>query len=382
MNTSDPAFLTAWLQELMASMNNWYGAENWDPERFGPYQSSFKHSVVSKFNELFSGKIAMVPVGYAQINGVSGIGDSLKGLTSLYGLLADDYSKQTLVKVLTYRVMGYQKVKLPHNTSSYWSQRQAVRSLIKGKDNIKVTFPKLTLNHLALEKIGYPIELYFAPSGVMATFVLKQYEYRKTKPEIKAEPGDYVIDGGGCWGDTALYFAHTVGKEGKVFTFEFASDSLEVFNRNLELNPVLSERIQLVQRALWNKSEEVIEYSPNGPGTSLAMKPQNKTQQDSAQATTISIDDFVRERNLPRVDFVKMDIEGAELNALKGAEETIRSFRPKLAISIYHRDTDFVDIPEYLNRLDLGYEFYLDHFTIYGEETILFAYPGGTATAH
>src|SRR5437867_10306597 len=97
MNTGDPAFLIAWMQELMASTNNWYGGENWDPERFGPYQSSFKHSVVSKFNELFSGKIAMVPMGYEQIKNVSRISDLLEGLTSLYGLLADDYSKQTLV---------------------------------------------------------------------------------------------------------------------------------------------------------------------------------------------------------------------------------------------------------------------------------------------
>jgi hypothetical protein len=76
---------------------------------------------------------------------------------------------------------------------------------------------------------------------------------------------------------------------------------------------------------------------------------------------------------LPKVDFIKMDIEGAELNALQGAEQSLRAFRPSLAISVYHRDDDWVTIPDYLDSLDLGYEFFLDHFTIYESETVLFA---------
>jgi hypothetical protein len=96
---------------------------------------------------------------------------------------------------------------------------------------------------------------------------------------------------------------------------------------------------------------------------------------DSLEITTVSIDDFVHERNLPRVDFIKMDIEGAELSALKGAEKTIRAHKPRLAIAVYHRREDFIDISTYLNDLDVGYEFFLDHFTIYGEETVLFAVP-------
>jgi hypothetical protein len=91
--------------------------------------------------------------------------------------------------------------------------------------------------------------------------------------------------------------------------------------------------------------------------------------------STVSIDDFVARENLPQVNFIKMDIEGAELPALQGAEETLRNFKPRLAISLYHRDTDLVDIPRYLNGLGLGYEFFLDHFTIHREETVLFAIP-------
>ncbi len=98
-------------------------------------------------------------------------------------------------------------------------------------------------------------------------------------------------------------------------------------------------------------------------------------EKQSSRVLSKSIDDFVAEQALQRVDFIKMDIEGAELKALQGAEQTLKAFRPKLAIALYHRADDFVDIPSYLESLNLNYEFFLDHFTIHLEETVLFASP-------
>ena len=76
---------------------------------------------------------------------------------------------------------------------------------------------------------------------------------------------------------------------------------------------------------------------------------------------------------LPRVDFIKMDVEGAELMALRGGEAALRRHRPRLAISRYHRPEDFFSIPIWLDSLGLGYRFYLDHYTIHHEETVLYA---------
>jgi hypothetical protein len=70
-----------------------------------------------------------------------------------------------------------------------------------------------------------------------------------------------------------------------------------------------------------------------------------------------------------------MDIEGAELAALQGAEESIRKYRPKLAISLYHAPEDFDSIPRYLTGLHLDYAFYLGHHTIYQNETVLYCVP-------
>ena len=363
------SFTLALTQELMSSVTNWYGADNWDAERFGAYQSSLKSSLLARFNKMFPGGIAVVPRDITrEIRTLSSMRPSIESLSSLYNLLADDSSKSTLVKLIAYRVMGPKKVKLPLNTADYWAERESARNLIKGTDTIKVTFNDWVLNHFDLDKIGYPIRLFYLPGGVFATFFLKQYEYRKMTPTVKANEGDYVIDAGACWGDTALYFAHNVGAQGKVFSFEFSPENLEVFRRNMQLNPKLSERIEVVSKALWDSSDEEITFSENGPATSLRGSDQN-----ASRVSTQSIDDFCSDEKLPRLDFIKMDIEGAELNALKGAEATIRAFRPKLAISLYHRETDLVEIPSYLDSLGVGYQFFLDHFTIFQEETVLFA---------
>lgn len=340
---------------MTASTSNAYGPENWDSDRFGPYQSTPHEDVGPELDRL-----------------LSPIETLLDGLASVYELLGDEASKSLLVQVLAYRLMGPHKVKLPLNTAEYWSWRAGLRSLIRGSDTIDLNFLGMKLNRMALGAIGYPIEMYFLPLGVMNTFVLKQYAYTKRQPPIAAREGDCVIDAGGCYGDTALYFAHEVGPRGRVFSFEFAPDNLRIHEQNMNLNPELGRRIEVVSNALWDVSGKALYFRAFGPATQVTAG-QEHPFEDSLLVATVSIDDFVREQSLPRVDFIKMDIEGAELRALRGADETIHAFKPGLAISIYHSANDFLDIPSHLHGLGLGYEFFLDHFTVYGEETVLFA---------
>lgn len=365
--------MIALMNELTRSMTNCYGSDNWDSERFGPYKSTLKSSLISKLNGLLAGSLAIVPLTNVPNLDWEKLNRSVEGLSALYELLEDEHSKATLVQLITYRLLGPRKVKLSLNNASYWSQRQQVHRLVKSREGIQVSMPKAVLNHLTLEEIGYPIELYYTTSGVVSTFMLKQYEYGKATPPIKVQDSDHVIDAGGGWGDTALYFANAAGKQGRVFTFEFTPENLEIFARNVSMNPQLESRIELDKRALWNVSGEVFHYFSHGPGTSLDNTRHHNNGGESLQVTTVSIDDLVKEKNLAKVDFIKMDVEGAELNALKGAEQTIRTFKPRLAISVYHKENDLTEIPEYLNALGLGYKFFLDHFTIHNEETVLFA---------
>ena len=68
------------------------------------------------------------------------------------------------------------------------------------------------------------------------------------------------------------------------------------------------------------------------------------------KARLTTIDKLSAELSLDRVDFIKMDIEGAERQALEGARETIQRFRPKLAIALEHRPEDLKDIPALIAR--------------------------------
>lgn len=75
-----------------------------------------------------------------------------------------------------------------------------------------------------------------------------------------------------------------------------------------------------------------------------------------------------------KVTFIKMDVEGSELQSLKGAQKTIRKNRPRLAISVYHRPEDLVEIAEYILELNPEYQFILRQYNSNFWETILYAF--------
>jgi len=373
----DSKFLTVLVRDLISSLPNWYSAGNWDEERFGPHRESFKGWIfaqLSRLNKFLPGNILIINRKDIKhlVHSLSKKEEYFDGLSLLYELLQDEYSKSTLARVIAYRLLGYRKIRLRLSEErDRKADKKFVASLIKANDVIRTSSKRWELRYYDLSRVGYPVECYLASPMI---FTLRPYEYSKRTPAIVASPGDYVIDGGGCWGDTALYFAYLVGEKGKVYSFEFSPDNLDVFERNLSLNPQLADRVQVTTLALWDKTGVELNYIADGPSTN-PNKQWTDEHQDSQQVLTITIDDFVEEKSIKRVDFIKMDIEGSELNALKGAEKTLRTHKPKLAICLYHSLDDFVQIPAYLRSLDIPYEFYLDHFTIHAEETILFAVP-------
>lgn len=85
--------------------------------------------------------------------------------------------------------------------------------------------------------------------------------------------------------------------------------------------------------------------------------------------TVVPIDDLVQTGE--RVTFIKMDVEGAELESLKGAEKTICRDRPKLAVCIYHKREDMVEIPLFIKKLVPDYKLYVRMHANDGNETVL-----------
>ena len=156
----------------------------------------------------------------------------------------------------------------------------------------------------------------------------------------------------------------------KVFTFEFIDGNLKVLKENISYNPGLAQNIVVVEHPLWEKDNEVFYYVDKGPASTVSTVAAGNGDKVVKSKT---IDALVKEKQLQKVDFIKLDIEGAEPYALKGAAETIRKFKPKLAIAIYHSISDFVTIPEYIRSLCPEYKLYLGHYTIYDEETLIYA---------
>lgn len=289
-----------------------------------------------------------------------------------YNSLCDDYSRNMLIQLLAYKVLGGSRVKLTVNTPEYWRLADVATSFTTIKEVIPTGFSlngkEFVLDFCTWEFLGKKIQTYSNVAGNLFTFLLEQYAYRTESVQIAAEDGDYIIDGGGCWGDTALYFSSIAGDTGKVFSFEFVPSNIALLQKNLDLNYKYTGQTEIVPAALWDKSGESVDFQSNGPASSIALGGTG-----AGKAVTITIDDFVRDRKLPRVDFIKMDIEGAELKALMGAIETIKVFKPKLAICIYHKPDDYFEIPVFLNSLDVGYRLYMSNYTILTAETILYA---------
>jgi FkbM family methyltransferase len=289
------------------------------------------------------------------------------GLAALYDSLDHEADRELLVRVLAFRVLGPRWIQMPMTLETLRERVAALDAARVAERTAPIGVFDWYADDYDLTDRGYPIVLRSHVGAVVQTFEFEQYRY-PGEPEIAARPGDVVIDGGGCSGDTALYFAHRVGQQGRVVSYEFGASNLEIFRYNLGVNRQLADRIAVVPSALWDRAGETVSVRLCGPGTAVV-------PDGHASASTDTIDALVSRREVERVDFIKLDIEGAELTALRGAEATLRRFRPRLAIAAYHKPDDLAVLPAYLNSLELGYRFRLGHTTMHDEETVLFAAP-------
>jgi len=366
-------FATAFGRTVLENLQDQHGAANWDYLRFGRREDFLRRALKTVCR---TANLLLRPLGVCLVRNrrlpdqfESVMRTHGQGLADLYSMLDDAYSKRLLIEVIAYRLLGYSRMKLSTNPALFQALAQ-VRKLTVAGDHVDPHFRDWQLSRFDLSSLGYPISLYAMPTSIASTFLRRDYAYERITPPVGPSAGDYVIDAGAAWGDTALFFAWKAGATGRVFSFELEPVNLTILQRNLELNPDLAPRIEVVAKALWSKPDVPLSFASNGPGTRVGETGASGVEHT---VTTTTIDAVCRA--LPRVDFIKMDIEGAELPALHGAVDTLRRFHPRLAISLYHNLEDFTTIPRFLAGLNLDYRYYLGHFSIHQEETILFAAP-------
>ncbi|MBR1807182.1 MAG: FkbM family methyltransferase [Selenomonadaceae bacterium] len=165
--------------------------------------------------------------------------------------------------------------------------------------------------------------------------------------------GDIAIDGGAFDGATAESFAKCGAK---VFAFEMDANNYQRCLARVGQKPNITlENLGLSDR----ESEE--NYLPFGTAS-------QKDPEGNRIGKFIDLDTYVARKNLPRVDYIKLDIEGSELDMLHGATKTIARCKPKMAVSVYHKWEDPWTLAAYIKSLRPDYEFAFRHHKIDGKD--------------
>ncbi|OGJ15851.1 hypothetical protein A3K73_01650 [Candidatus Pacearchaeota archaeon RBG_13_36_9] len=157
-------------------------------------------------------------------------------------------------------------------------------------------------------------------------WVLESY----TKKYVPKE-GDTVVDAGAFYGIFTIYASKLVGKNGRVIAFEPEPFSYKVLKKNLKLNNI--ENVLVVRKGLWRKNG-ILNFSGRGGVSSLIL---NYGKDFNKKIRVTTLDNALKPLRNPKINFIKMDIEGAEIEAIKGMEETIKKDKPNFAIASYHK---------------------------------------------
>lgn len=148
--------------------------------------------------------------------------------------------------------------------------------------------------------------------------------------------GDVVLDIGGNIGQTAMMIANKTTETGKVFSFEPFPATYSKFVKNLSLNPSLEKIVSVKNCALGNAVASLSMYrgcDTNSGSNRITNAVENKSE-ELVEVPVSTADIFVNEKQIPRIDFIKIDVEGFEMNVLKGAEETLRKHMPGLFVEL------------------------------------------------
>jgi FkbM family methyltransferase len=165
-------------------------------------------------------------------------------------------------------------------------------------------------------------------------------------------PGDIVLDCGASDGD----FTREALKVGaaKVVAIEITPASIECLRRNLATE-IAAGKVVVYPKGVWDKDDTLTMYvddtnfAANTVVGGAGMRP-------SVQVQLTTIDKIVTELGLPRVDFIKMDVEGSEAKAIAGAQGTITKFKPRLAIAAEHKPQDQFDLPKEIRKFHPDYQ--------------------------
>lgn len=181
------------------------------------------------------------------------------------------------------------------------------------------------------------------PGRELIAYLLADHQWLgDTDPGENVQPGNVVIDCGAHVG----VFTHFALKRGasKVVAIEPDPANLECLRRNYAAE-IAAGRVVLVPKGAWNEETTLKLYSGDLNSGSNSVIQQHAGAKSYIEIPVTTIDGVVASLGLARVDFIKMDIEGAEREALAGARNTLAQFKPRLMLDAYHLPDDMTVLP-------------------------------------
>ncbi len=180
---------------------------------------------------------------------------------------------------------------------------------------------------------------------------------------IPFSQNEVFVDCGAYNGDTVLAFienlkANNITGYNKIYAFEADKKNFAKLCANVKS----LKNIEVIPMGVYDDAKTLFF---GNEGTTAA-----RISDRGTSIETTKIDEAVKNDN---VTFIKMDIEGSELKALKGAENIIKRCRPKLAICVYHKSEDLITIPQYIQSLNPNYKLYFRNYEEQAVESVIYA---------
>jgi len=184
---------------------------------------------------------------------------------------------------------------------------------------------------------------------IVADFNFYQHFYKVKKDDV-------VIDAGANCGHLSIFFSRAAKANGMVYAFEPDRFNIKKIIDNIALNPDLDNNIKIVDLLLWDKNEEVDFYEAGTVGSSAVWIPDATL---CVKKNAVRIDDWIAKNNISKIDFIKMDIEGAEIEALDGCVKTLLELKPNFAIASYHvvkGAATYIKVEEFFRKNNYPYK--------------------------
>jgi FkbM family methyltransferase len=246
--------------------------------------------------------------------------------------------------------------------SHYLMRLHAFNDMVADENNrlfqgVEYTYSLLSDDESKRALIDY-LELYFIAAPVKPSPAISQY----FDPVMALTDKEVFVDCGAYTGDTAEIFMRNVGCNYKHY-YAFEPDSI---NRE-KAAAFLADypNATLIPKGLWY--DDMTLHFTDGCTSRSEI---SENGESSIEVTSLD-KYFMKQTDSPTI--IKMDIEGSELNALKGAEQLIRLHKPKLAICIYHKPEDLYEIPLMIKNFRADYKFYVRHYSDMLAELVLYA---------